>query len=457
MGFGFGLGLDSSLGLLLYIGGIIAFLLSIGWKPQICLYYLVPLLPMQTMRYRMIVYPLGQHFVDIMLLGVVLGTLLRGGTLIPKNPMNRLFAILAVMFYISMWRGWFFIGGSSPLSFSDERFSDWKNYMVLPILCLVVMMVIKNTKQMKILFALMVLSALFVNREYAHTVSTRDTEHFSYGVRSSGLLGYAGENGFGAFEAGFLVFLLAFYAYTKKVTFKAGIILFVGLGLYCLLFSFSRGAYAAFLISIIFLGLFRERKLLIFALLLLVVWQVVLPVAVQERITMTYNKGEGLDSSAQERVTLWQDALVLIVHDPIFGTGFDTYAALHRVGIYEDTHNYYLKVMVETGILGLILFLCLLGKAFRLGFRLFRQADDSFMKALGLGFASMIVCTAVANLFGDRWTYLQVNGFLWVLLGCVMRSLQLLQQQQEQESEARVPQLTPVASFTGTPGRISPA
>ena len=383
MGFGFGLGLESSLGLMIYIGAIIAFILSIGWKPQICLYYLVPLLPMQTIRYRMIVYPLGQHFVDIMLLGVVLGTLMRGGSLIPKSPMNRLFAILAVMFYISMWRGWFFIGGSSPLSFSDERFSDWKNYMVLPILCLIVMMVVKNTKQMKILFALMLFSALLVNREYAHTVSSRDIGHFSYGVRSAGLLGYAGENGFGAFEAGFLVFLLAFSTFTKKLSYKIGIILFVGLGLYCLLFSFSRGAYGAFLLSIIFLGVIRDRKLLIFAFVLLAVWQVVLPTAVQERITMTYDKGEGLDSSAQERVDLWQDALSLIVHDPIFGTGFDTYAQMHRVGIYEDTHNYYLKVMVETGIVGFILFLSLLGKAFSLGFRLFRKADDNFMKRSG--------------------------------------------------------------------------
>jgi len=457
MGFGFGLGLETGLGLFLYIGAIIAFVLSLAWKPQICLYYLVPLLPMQTIRYRMITYPLGQHFVDIMLLGVVLGTLLRGGQLIPKSPMNRVFAVLAVMFYISMWRGWFFIGGSSPLSFSDERFSDWKNYMVLPILCLIVMMVVKNTKQMKILFCLMLFSAVLVNREYAHTVSSRDIGHFSYGVRSAGVLGYAGENGFGAFEAGFLVFLLAFSTFTKKISYKVGIILFASLGLYCLLYSFSRGAYGAFLLSIIFLGLIRDRKLLIFALLLLVVWQVVLPTAVQERISMTYDKSEGLDSSAQERVDLWQDALSLIAHDPIFGTGFDTYAQLHRVGIYEDTHNYYLKVMVETGIVGFILFLFLLGKAFALGFRLYRRADDKFLKALGLGFAAMIVSTAVANLFGDRWTYLQVNGFMWVLLGCVMRSLQLLQQQQEQESEAKVPQLTPMVSFSGTPGRISPA
>jgi hypothetical protein len=36
-----------------------------------------------------------------------------------------------------------------------------------------------------------------------------------------------------------------------------------------------------------------------------------------------------------------------------------------------------------------------------------------------------------ANLFGDRWTYLQVNGFLWVLLGCVLRGRMIEQESKE--------------------------
>lgn len=453
MNFALHLGLDANFSVIMYVGAILAFLLSVFWKPEIGLYYLVPFLPMQTVRYRLIPYPLGQHFVDIMLLGIILGTILRGGRLIPRSPMNRLFAVIGILTYVGLWRGWLFLGGDMPLWYTNGRFSDWKNFMVMPILCLVAMMVIRSPKQMKILLALMLLSTLFVNRNYYLTVSQREMQHFSYGTRYSGTLGYAGENGFGAFEAEFLVFLLAIYSFAKKKSFKIGIALFVSFGLYCLLFSFSRGAYAAFLTSAIFLGLFRERKILIGALFLLIAWQVFLPTAVQERINMTYQQGEGLDASAQERVSLWQDAASMIAHDPVFGIGFDTYGFLHRVGIYEDTHNYYLKVMVETGLVGLLIFLWLLIKSFRLGFRLFREAEDPFLKSLGLGFACMIVCTTVANLFGDRWTYLQVNGFLWVLLACVIRALQL----QEEESEEQVPALSPVASLSGAPGPVSPA
>ncbi len=123
------------------------------------------------------------------------------------------------------------------------------------------------------------------------------------------------------------------------------------------------------------------------------------------------------------------------------------------MGQYEDTHNYYLKVLVETGAVGLLMFLWILGKSFRQGFRLYRSSDEAFLMSLGLGFAAMLVCAMVANLFGDRWTYLQVNGFLWILLGCTMRAQQILEQPQEESN----PGAAPVASLLPSPSRVSPA
>jgi hypothetical protein len=36
-----------------------------------------------------------------------------------------------------------------------------------------------------------------------------------------------------------------------------------------------------------------------------------------------------------------------------------------------------------------------------------------------------VVCALAANFFGDRWTYLQISGYMWVLGGLVSRSLVL--------------------------------
>jgi len=59
---------------------------------------------------------------------------------------------------------------------------------------------------------------------------------------------------------------------------------------------------------------------------------------------------------------------------------------------------------------------------------LFRQAQDEFLRSIGCAVFALSICTIVVNFFGDRWTYLQVNGFFWVLLGLVARGLFIFRQ-----------------------------
>ncbi len=436
------LGLHGVVPAFIYYGGMLAFLAAAFWRPRIGLYFLVPLLPMQTVRYRLHDYPFGDQFIDIMLLGIVLGLIFgRDGATFVKTPLNKLIALVGVFLYVSLWHGSSYLGKAAPLYIGDPRFSDWKNYLVMPILFVIVAAVIRDARQMKILVFLMVLSFLLVNRNFYSNVSGRDLTVFSHSNRDAGPLGYAGENGFAAFEAQFMVFLLGLYAFQKNRTVKLVLLGVVGTGIYCLLYSFSRGGYLAFLLGLVFLGIFQERKWLIAVVVLLIAWQTILPASVQQRIAMTYDKEDRqLDTSAQARVTLWEDAVKLFHQNPIVGTGFNTYEYLNRVelehgfqgGYYKDTHNYYLKVLVETGIPGLILFVWLLFRMFGIGFALYRTAEDVFLRSVGLGFAVMMVAAIVANLFGDRWTYMQVNCYLWILMGCVVRG-QIITEQARQE------------------------
>jgi putative inorganic carbon (HCO3(-)) transporter len=406
--------------LLIYLGAIIIFILSISWRPHLGLYFLIPFFPLQTTRYLLHPLPFGEKLVDFVLLGVIVGLYLhRKGKVFPQTPLNSFLAIWAVFYYVSLWRGAFFLGSDLPLWFTDQRLSNYKNYMVMPLIFLVVAAVIENKQQMRILLILMAISVLRVNAGFFNTVSDRDLSHFSYGLRYAGALGYAGENGLAAFEAQLALFCIAFYSFVKGIAAKSGLVFFIASCVYCLLFAFSRGGYMGFIVGMLFLGILRERKLLIILLILLLAWQIVVPTAVTERIFMTYNDGQ-IESSANERVTIWDDAIRLVPENFLIGTGFDTYEFMGRVEEYKDTHNIYLKVLVETGILGLALFLVLLWKFFHMSFRLYRTADDPFFRALGLGTAAYVVCAVIVNFFGDRWTYLQVNGYLWVFLGLVV-------------------------------------
>jgi len=277
-----------------------------------------------------------------------------------------------------------------------------------------------------VLLLLMVVAILMLDRGFWDTVSGRDFSNFSYDLRDEGGMGYAGVNGFAAFEAQAAVFLMALALFEKRWRVRVVFLSVAGFSVVCLMYSFSRGGYLAFLVGCLFLGLLKQRKLLVLLAAFLATWTSLVPPAVQQRVLMTYDENNrALDHSAASRTILWEQAMPLFDSNPVIGTGFDTYAYTNHYHGYKDTHNLYVKMLAETGLVGLCLFLWLLVKTFCAGYRLFRQAEDAFLSSLGLGLSVWVVCVVAANLFGDRWTYLQVNGFMWVLAGLVSRGIAL--------------------------------
>jgi O-antigen ligase len=387
--------------------------------------------------------PAGNKLIDIILLGVILGAVFKGEFRFARTPMSKLLLLFGIFCYVELWRGAFYLNVDLPLALSDPRFSDWKNYMVMFLIFFVAVNVIKEVGQIKILVLLMCLSVLAVDKGFYGTMSDRDLSHFSYEVRDGGPLGYAGENGLATFEAEFMLFLLGLAAFQKRKALKLGLWALVAFSSYCLLFSFSREAYAGILVGLVVLGLLKQRWMLVAVAVFLFTWQTVVPTSVKERVEMTYNKDQQvLDDSAQDRVTLWNDAMAMFRQNPIVGEGFDTYKYQHRVSIYTDTHNYFLKVMVEMGVAGLLFFLFILGQAARQGLKLWRSAQDPFLQSIGLGFVLMMTCVFVVNFFGDRWLYIEVNGFLWILLACVVRG-QMIENERAAEEQTEAVQLPP--------------
>jgi hypothetical protein len=54
------------------------------------------------------------------------------------------------------------------------------------------------------------------------------------------------------------------------------------------------------------------------------------------------------------------------------------------------------------------------------GYRLYKRAEDPLYRGLGLGLLLAICSCIIANFFGDRWTYLEITGPLWVLVGAAL-------------------------------------
>jgi putative inorganic carbon (HCO3(-)) transporter len=405
----------------MYFGAIVALLLSIFWRPIAGIFFLVPLIPLQTLRYEMNGFPLASSLISIMLVGIAFGLLRQGVSFLPKTPWTLLICIYAVYTFLSTLMGSFYLGTGLPLP-GNERFDVWVDYMCMLALLLLVAAIGPSKRQTQVLILMMCITAFLLERGYYTGVSGRDFSAYSDDLRNEGgALGYAGLNGMAGFVAQFCTFMLAFAAFERKFLLKlGGWALAVFSAVVCGL-CLSRGGYAAILAGWLFIGVAKQRTLLILLVVFGLCWTAFVPGAIQDRVLMTYDsQSDTVDHSSETRIYLWYDALELFASVNVaFGTGFNTYAYMHNYGGYQDTHNIYLKVLLETGIVGLALLLWLMGKTFWTGWRFSRTTRDPFMASLGLGLAGWIVCAAIGSLFGDRWTYFQVNAYMWIIAGVV--------------------------------------
>jgi O-antigen ligase len=246
---------------------------------------------------------------------------------------------------------------------------------------------------------------------------SRSWTTFDESKRDGGPLGFAGSNGLAAFLAQFSMFFWGFGQFLKRRKAKLLCYALVATTIFATMYTFSRASYIAIVAGAILLGIFKDRKMLIVVAIFLFTWQAIVPVAVTERIMMTKNESGQLEASAQERVDLWEAAKKKFYNEPVLGIGYAAFQFGQHTDDLKDTHNWFVKVLVETGLVGGLFALALLQQMLATAWRLFRHAKDPLYQGLGFGLFLTVCCSIILNCFGDRWTYLEINGLLWALMG----------------------------------------
>jgi putative inorganic carbon (HCO3(-)) transporter len=393
---------------------------SLAKNPLYGFYYLLPFVPYRTLRDHFLDYPLGANVFTILTAAVILGALMRGKRL-PKSRLYVTWLIYGVFLYLSMWMGAGMGNAPPPLWLSDVNFLTWKDYMLVPLLFVAGGLVIEDRKAVKTTIVLVAVALLSIDRSSLMESLSRSWTTFDENKRDSGPLGY-GANQTAAFLAQFMMFFWGLVQFIKRKSAKLILYGLIGASLIATMYTFSRGAYLAVVVGVLMLALFKDRKLLLILGVFMLTWQTVVPTPVQERIMMTKSANGHLEASAQERVDLWTDAKDSFMRSPLIGSGYATFQYGEHVAGLGDTHNWYVKVLTETGIVGFIIVVAMLIQAFGVGFGLFRHGVDPLYRGLGLGLFLALWASVVANCFGDRWTYIEITGLLWVLVSAAIRA-----------------------------------
>ncbi|MCH5138688.1 O-antigen ligase family protein, partial [Clostridiaceae bacterium UIB06] len=129
----------------------------------------------------------------------------------------------------------------------------------------------------------------------------------------------------------------------------------------------------------------------------------------------------------ESRVYLWEIAKKMIKDHPLFGVGNGNYATLHdkyteiypQFKFYLDvkaTHNSYLKVESELGIIGGISFIGILISALIQVKKFISTTQDEFYKFFYTGFLASMIAFYVMNLSDNLFFVPKTTSYFWILL-----------------------------------------
>jgi hypothetical protein len=397
------------------------------------------------MRDHFLDWPLGEHLPLFLVVAVIVGAILHGKRL-PKSKLYIIWLFIGVYLYFSTWLGAALGNAPAPLWLSNLNFVAWKDYMVIPLLFVATSLVVEDRKAVRMVILITAITVLVIDRGCILEFRNHSMATFDESKRDVGPLDF-GSNLTAAYLALFAMFFWSFLQFIKAKKYKLLGYGLVAITLYATMYMFSRAGYLAVLVSMLVLGLLKDRKLLVILGVFFLTWQAIVPTAVRERVTMTENPYGQLDVSAEERVILLKESWDSFLQSPIVGNGFATFQYGQHVGNLKDTHDWFIKVMVETGVIGLIMYFFLFQQMLVVGYRLFRRGDDPMYRGLGLGLLLALCSSMVSNCFGDRWSYLEITGPLFVLVAAAVRAAQFTAEEPLSEPSPQNSKAPAAASF----------
>lgn len=179
-----------------------------------------------------------------------------------------------------------------------------------------------------------------------------------------------------------------------------------------LIYTFTRGAWFAFVLALTTIGIVRYRKLLFFLPILLLLVVSLVPM-VQFRILTLFSENYYEYSSLAWRLQIWSDSLPYFYTHPLFGNGFGDFLA---IGFeidewYTPAHNDYLRLLVEVGIFGLGCFFFLMFRFLKWSVRVYRETNNSYFQHLALGFIALMVAYLANSVSDNLFTHGAVQWY----------------------------------------------
>jgi len=224
-----------------------------------------------------------------------------------------------------------------------------------------------------------------------------------------------------------------------------------------LMFTFTRGSYLAFgsaLIVMFFLFLIsrdinfiKNKKnifIIIIAAVIIVTSIFFIPSPLNKPGTVIFKIKSRLSPTIltqgigiKRRITTWKFTTLMIKDRPFIGAGIGTFKyntlkyqaiffdqgqnrSLYVHGFATKTHNEYLQLWAELGIIGLGIFIWLIINYFSYGLRFLKRSKNIYNQGMVIGFMGVVVAILFDGIFGFPLHLIATVILFWLSIGLTM-------------------------------------
>ncbi|MDD5194105.1 MAG: O-antigen ligase family protein [Candidatus Omnitrophica bacterium] len=238
-------------------------------------------------------------------------------------------------------------------------------------------------------------------------------------------------NDFGAYIITALPLTFVFMLRSLKNWQRALLIAACILGFYCLLKTSSRGAWVGFFVGIVIFASFYNKKITIAIPIALILVLLFVP-GVRSRAMSLFSPEH---NTVWERTQLWQGTIAMIKEHPIKGFGLNTYSKyfpIYKPADYPDlryAHNCFLQMWAEIGLVGLLIFIGIIGTVFITVIRGLNKKKNKGFEGLLItaslaGYTAYLVQSALdTNLYSLALTF-----HFWVLTAYLISVNKILEE-----------------------------
>lgn len=235
-------------------------------------------------------------------------------------------------------------------------------------------------------------------------------------------------NAFAAYCVLFAPISLGFLFQTKLSKIQKGIFLFCFLFLFIgILTTLTRAAWIAFIPALLLFGIFAKQSKIVVPLIIIMVASIFIIAPIRQRFTNFFTEKYQEKSEGGGRAYRWGLAIDIFNDRPILGRGPGSYggAVAYRAqafkGLYVD--SYYLEILSNYGLIGILIFLWILIECFRNLLSLANEAKDPRDQIIAYGIICGLVGFLIHNVTENIWEIIPLAVQFWFLTAIVFRLL----------------------------------